>query len=59
MCTASYQVQLISAKSGLKVLASKAVGASKKKKKMMMMKEVKFSSFDNRRFATLPIGNVI
>ena len=51
MCTASYQAQLISAKSGLKVLASEAVGASK----MIMMKEVKFSSFDNHQFATLPI----
>ena len=51
MCT-----QLISTKSGLKVLASEAVGSSK-----MMMKEVKFSSFDNHRFATLPMlsDNVI
>ena len=56
MCTASYQAQLISAKIGLKVLASEAVGASKK-----MMKEVKFSSFDNCQFATLPMlsDNVI
>ena len=52
MCTASYQVQLISAKIGLKVLVSEVVGASMKK---MKMKEVKSSSFDNRRFTTLPM----
>ena len=44
----SYQAQLISARIGLKVLASEAVGAS-----MMMKKEVKSSSFDNCRFTTL------
>ena len=56
MCTALYQVQLISAKIGLKVLASEAVGAS-----MKMMKEVKSSSFDNHQFTTLPMlsDNVI
>ena len=56
MCTASYQAQPISAKIGLKVLASEAVGAS-----MKMMKEVKSSSFDNRQFTTLPMlsDNVI
>ena len=54
MCTASYQVQLISAKINLKVLASEAVGA-------FMKKEVKPSSFDNRWFTTLPMlcDNVI
>ena len=54
MCTASYQAQLISAKIGLKVLVSEAVGAS-------MKKEVKSSSFDNCRFTTLPMlsDNVI
>ena len=59
MCTASYQAQLISAKIGLKVLVSEAVGASMKKK--MMKKEVKSSSFDNCRFTTLPMlsDNVI
>ena len=45
------------------ILSAALVGASKKKKMMMMMmmKEVKFSSFDNRRFATLPMlsDNVI
>ena len=51
MCTASYQAQLISAKIGLKVFANEAVGASMK----MMKKEVKSSSFDNRRFTTLPM----
>ena len=45
MCTASYQTQLISAKIGLKVLVSEAVGASKKKS----------SLFDNRQFTTLPM----
>ena len=45
-CTALYQVQLISAKINLKVLASEAVGASMKMV-MMMKKEVKFSSCDN------------
>ena len=35
------------------MLASEAVGASMKV--MMMKKEVKFSSFDNRRFTTLPM----
>ena len=57
MCTASYQAQLLSAKIGLKALASEAAGAYKK----MMMKEVKFSSFDNHRFTTLPMlsDNVI
>ena len=57
----NYQVELISAKIGLIVLASEAVGASMKKKKMMMKKEVKFSSLDNRRFTTLPMlsDNVI
>ena len=63
MCTASYQAQLISAKIGMKVLVSEAVGASMKKKMMMMMmkKEVKSSSFDNCRFTTLPMlsDNVI
>ena len=49
MCTASYQVQLISAKIGLKVLVSEAIGASMRK----MKKEVKSSSFDNHRFTTL------
>ena len=59
MCTASYQAQLISAKIGLKVLVSEAVGASMKKK--MKKKEVKSSLFDNRRFTTLPMlsDNVI
>ena len=42
------------AKIGLKVLASEAVGASMRK----MMKEVKSSSFDNRRFTTLPMLSV-
>ena len=50
-------MQLISAKIGLKVLVSEAVGASMK----MMKKEVKSSLFDNRRFTTLPMlsDNVI
>ena len=60
MCTASYQAELISAKIGLKMLVSEAVGTSMKKK-MMMKKEVKSSSFDNCRFTTLPMlsDNVI
>ena len=49
MCTASYQVQLISAKINLKVLVSEAVGASM----MMMKKEVKSSLCDNCQFTTL------
>ena len=62
-CDTIYAMHYLLAKIVLKALASEAVGASKKKKKMMMMmmKEVKFSSFDNCRFATLPMlyDNVI
>ena len=46
-CTVSCQAQLISAIIGLKVLASKAIGAF-----MKMKKEVKFSSFGNHQCTT-------